>query len=761
MVRVTAGRRRAALALALALTACVMLGGCPDDDTATPDASDSSSTTTETTTEFVTTETTRADTSSDDSTTSTTTDTTTDTTDTTDETTAADACGDGRIGASESCDGDDLGGADCESLGFLGGRLACDACAFDTSECIAANCGDGVVEGDEACDGASLGGETCVAQGFFAGSLQCAADCAAFDTSGCTASLCGNGSIEGAELCDGAALPGDCMSEGFVGGTLACAADCLGYDDSGCFVCGNEEVEGDEACDGEEFGANTCVGLGFVGGRPTCADDCTIASTAGCFGEHTFCALPGAAIGPAPASVGSDVLVPALPGDVIDVDVAVFATHTRVTDLVIAIAHIESGNGALLMDQPCMGGADIAATFDDEAQAAIDCVEPVAVEGTVAATGDLGALAGSVGDAGGTWRLDVTDLAADNGGVLSQWCVTITNDQPTEHRLYVANDAMPNSVSAFEIDGAGGLVDLAGSPYATGSNSAFDHHPDAVVDCGAWIYVANYPAGISGFAVAPDGEISAVAGSPFPTASVVSLACDREGWLFASDFGGTIGRYQIAGDGSLVFVGDTQAAGATLGMTYHAGSNRLFVAGWNAQMNVFDHDGVGDLVPAPGSPFATDGNNHSASVDPSGTLVAAEAFNGVNVFVVADDGSLVAAPGSPFADPTPCETVGLAWSPDGDRLFAGHRSCVPGLVMVYDVENDGALTPVVGAPFATGGDSPVGLAVRSTGRQLFVSHAGDVGTSVLEIAQDGSLAATAGSPFANPVPGGHPWLVLR
>ena len=50
------------------------------------------------------------------------------------------ACGDGSIDVpGEQCDGSDLGGASCASLGFAGGALACNgSCAFDTATCQSA-----------------------------------------------------------------------------------------------------------------------------------------------------------------------------------------------------------------------------------------------------------------------------------------------------------------------------------------------------------------------------------------------------------------------------------------------------------------------------------------------------------------------------------------------------------------------------------------------------------------------------------------------
>lgn len=46
-------------------------------------------------------------------------------------------CGNGVIDAGEQCDGPDLQGFDCQSLGLNSGTLACDPmmCTFDTSMC--------------------------------------------------------------------------------------------------------------------------------------------------------------------------------------------------------------------------------------------------------------------------------------------------------------------------------------------------------------------------------------------------------------------------------------------------------------------------------------------------------------------------------------------------------------------------------------------------------------------------------------------------
>ncbi len=95
-------------------------------------------------------------------------------------------CGDGILNGNESCDGTDLGGETCETLGYLGGTLACDEeCRFDTSRCIAAVCGNNIIEGDEVCDGTDLGGHTCESLGRGNGILSCLDDCSGFDFTWC------------------------------------------------------------------------------------------------------------------------------------------------------------------------------------------------------------------------------------------------------------------------------------------------------------------------------------------------------------------------------------------------------------------------------------------------------------------------------------------------------------------------------------------------------------------------------------------------
>ncbi len=144
-------------------------------------------------------------------------------------------CGDGVLqpGTEEQCDGEDLGGFDCQSLGLgNGGQLACsDDCVFVTDDCSL--CGNGSIDPGEQCDGMDLQGFDCESLGLGRGVLVCAGNCT-FATRGCVLG-CGDGVISPGEQCDGMDLQGfTCQSLGLSGGMLACDPTTCTFDTSMC-----------------------------------------------------------------------------------------------------------------------------------------------------------------------------------------------------------------------------------------------------------------------------------------------------------------------------------------------------------------------------------------------------------------------------------------------------------------------------------------------------------------------------------------------
>ena len=202
-------------------------------------------------------------------------------------------CGDGIVGGTEACDGNDLGGESCASMGATG-TLRCAAdCTFDTCECTwedfdqpecdpdpSGVCGDHVIDRGEECDGSDYGGEegwvpSCeetVGIGYH-GYVSCTPGCE-LDASACF--LCGDGVVQDEEECDGPPTGGDgaplaCANAAEV--PLACTNECT-IDSSMCPVCGNDVVEPGEAC--EALAVPTCEDAGYVGGTTSCSASCEL-----------------------------------------------------------------------------------------------------------------------------------------------------------------------------------------------------------------------------------------------------------------------------------------------------------------------------------------------------------------------------------------------------------------------------------------------------------------------------------------------------
>lgn len=481
-------------------------------------------------------------------------------------------------------------------------------------------------------------------------------------------------------------------------------------------LCGNGMVDGDEQCDGDDLNGNACSDIGFDAGELAC--------NSGCVYDTFNCII---------YICGNDGIDP---GELCD--------------------------GSQLAGADCASegfplGGELACTAACDDYDTSECLTQLCGNDTIEGTEvcDGGALAGDScaahGLAGGQLGCNPGCTGVTFGGCSSA----------TAQFAYVANDAAPNSISVFSIDADGLLTEIGGSPFATGGTSGFDHHPDALANCGPYLYAANSISGdIAGFFVEADGSLTAVAGSPFAQTDVLGLACD-EGHLFATAFDDSVYRFAIEGDGSLTALGSVTAGASTLGLSVDREHQRLFVAGFDSAQSVFDIDAAGDLAAVPGSPFLHDGSNDSSVVSPDGAFVASEGVLGVRIWAVAGNGSLAEVAGSPFADTSGCEVAGLTWARDGSRLFVGHRECSPGVVSVYDVAGTGALAEVAGSPFATGDDDPISIAVDPSGSRIFVSHGAGTGIAVLDVSDVGTLTPIAGSPFTDAVPGTHATILLR
>lgn len=168
-------------------------------------------------------------------------------------------CGDGFADTGppnfEECDGGDLNGETCQSLGYAGGgTLSCQFCSFDTSGCISQVCGNGVPEGTEQCDdGNGVNTDAC--------------------KNDCTNNVCGDNvrrTTAPAQVCDGSDLGSEtCTSQ--LGtpssGSLSCSGSCTFVTSS----CNRDPVGYQETttcssivgwtCDGDNWGQSLQVDI--------------------------------------------------------------------------------------------------------------------------------------------------------------------------------------------------------------------------------------------------------------------------------------------------------------------------------------------------------------------------------------------------------------------------------------------------------------------------------------------------------------------
>src|SRR6266550_871935 len=172
--------------------------------------------------------------------------------------------------------------------------------------------------------------------------------------------------------------------------------------------------------------------------------------------------------------------------------------------------------------------------------------------------------------------------------------------------------------------------------------------------------------------------------------------------------------------------------------------------------------GPGGTLTMVGSPFPTGGNgsgNFRASNTATVTVrkkilyVANTGSNNISGFSInTTTGALTPVPGSPFATGGfGLYGISLAVTPNGKFVYAGNAGS--GDISEFSVGSNGALTPIVGSPFLLG-NPPDGIKVSPNGKFLGVALPFTDSVAMLRIGSNGALTSVTGSPFVQGGNGG-------
>jgi 6-phosphogluconolactonase (cycloisomerase 2 family) len=311
-----------------------------------------------------------------------------------------------------------------------------------------------------------------------------------------------------------------------------------------------------------------------------------------------------------------------------------------------------------------------------------------------ATTGALTTLAGSPCDSG-----VLTGVAVDPSGNFAYATLSASGE-----------------VRAYAINGSTGVLAAIADSQLNGGGV---NPVDIVVDpSDRFVYMANYGGSISAFKIDPaTGGLTAVSGSPFPTAPAIVS-------------GQVPGASSVTVDptGRFVYAAVNQANGIS---AYLIDSSS------------------GALTPISGSPFSAGSTPVTVRVDPSGryAYVTNADSNNISAYLIdSNTGKLTPIAGSPFSSGGIFPS-GLAVDPSGRFVYATNSTS--NAVSAFSVDSStGVLTPISGGPFASGA-GPNSVSVHPSGKFLYVSNGGESTVSAYAIdGTSGFLTLISGSPFA-------------
>jgi len=311
------------------------------------------------------------------------------------------------------------------------------------------------------------------------------------------------------------------------------------------------------------------------------------------------------------------------------------------------------------------------------------------------------------------------------------------------------------------------LQDGACTITSNGSGTVTGNVSNVTINCGvpsekAFAYVTNsYASNLSAYAIDyTSGALTMVANPPMDSnvtdsSSVVTDPARKFAYVVnpygllsnSAIFGYTIDH----GTGDLVpMPGSPFASSGSTGLTVHPGGQFAYAVNANVgTVSVFAIDpATGALSPVPDSTVTTGASpsSYSIAIEPTGRFAYVGNFhaNSVSVYTIGADGKLTAMAGSPF--PTTGGNVQtISITPNGRFMYVTNWA---GTVAAYRIAPDsGALTLVM--TDASGSNNQTSV-IDPTGKFLYVVHYSDQNIDTYTIdAATGALTKVPGSPFSS------------
>lgn len=268
-------------------------------------------------------------------------------------------------------------------------------------------------------------------------------------------------------------------------------------------------------------------------------------------------------------------------------------------------------------------------------------------------------------------------------------------------------------------------------------------------------YVSGFDdGGIVGGKLQPDGGLIDLAGSPFATGSTsleaIALSADRKR-LFVADSGGDAFRgYKVSGAGALTaeLTGSPQPLGSSaygVAVTpdgeyaYGSAQSDGLIAGFKVAGN-------GTISPTAQGTVPVGGGPNALVVDRKGKRLFSANIDGtISVFAIATNGALEEIAGSPFT--TGPQPYALALAPDGKTLYLADRDSPISAVHAHRIASDGSLTELAGSPYPTGGDNAFSVTVSPDGRNVYAGNYSSDTIAGFDVQGSGALTAQPGSPY--------------